>query len=322
MARKRRSDVIDESVVGAYFITTRTARRAFLTGYDPQTRRDTSHRKELIRLRIEVLASVFAVECCDHTVLDNHLHMILRNRPDVVAGWSDREVARRWLRLNHSELALRDEPKKEWVDALVADPRRLARARRALSSISEFMKQLKCAVAVMFNAEDGCSGCFWQGRFTCSRLENDAALLVCSLYINLNPIRAGIARGIEDAEYTSAHARIEDAKTRDKSRPKSGYLASVHVDGDSYDGVKTKRRASNKGYLHVKFVEYLELLDAIIRRERAERDGCEVLEYPSILKRIGIGVAEWGHAVRLTSRRFTRELEIMVAMYEEARRRK
>ena len=26
----------------------------------------------------------------------NHVHVILRNRPDVVAGWSDEEVARRW----------------------------------------------------------------------------------------------------------------------------------------------------------------------------------------------------------------------------------
>ena len=186
MARKRRRDVIDETVVGAYHITSRTARRAFLTGFDPRTRRDTSHRKELIRLRIELLASVFAIDVCDHTVLDNHLHLILRNRPDIVAGWSDQEVARRWLRLNHSTLSLRDEPKQEWVDALVKDKKKLAAAQRALSSTSEFMKQLKCAVA-------------------------------------------------------------------------------VREDGNGYDGVQSGRRASNKGYLGVKFTEYVELLDAIMR---------------------------------------------------------
>ena len=29
----------------------------------------------------------------------NHIHVILRNRPDIVAGWSDEEVARRWWKL-------------------------------------------------------------------------------------------------------------------------------------------------------------------------------------------------------------------------------
>ena len=322
MARRRRRDVIDESVVGVYHVWSRTVRRSFLTGLDPQTRRDMSHRKELLRLRIEVLASVFAIDVCDHTVLDNHLHLILRNRPDIVAGWSDDEVARGWRRLNHSSVSLREEPKQAWVDALVADKEKLAAARRALSSISEFMKQLKCAAAVVFNAEDGCTGSFWQSRFGCSRLVDDAALLVCSLYVNLNPIRAGIATAIEEAEYTSAYARLEDAQSRDKQRPNSGYLAAVHVDGDGYDGMQTKRRASNKGYLGVSSAEYVELLEAIARRERVERDGGELREYPSVLQRLGIGRAAWENAVRLTSRRFSRELQIMADMYEEARRRK
>ena len=29
----------------------------------------------------------------------NPIHVILRNRPDVVAGWSDEEVAKRWWQL-------------------------------------------------------------------------------------------------------------------------------------------------------------------------------------------------------------------------------
>ena len=29
----------------------------------------------------------------------NHIHVILRNRPDIVAGWSDEEVANRWWQL-------------------------------------------------------------------------------------------------------------------------------------------------------------------------------------------------------------------------------
>ncbi|WP_146391888.1 hypothetical protein [Allorhodopirellula solitaria] len=31
--------------------------------------------------------------------MSSHAHLVLRSRPDVVAAWSDDEVARRWLRL-------------------------------------------------------------------------------------------------------------------------------------------------------------------------------------------------------------------------------
>ena len=320
MARKRRRDVIDESTVGAYHVWTRTARRAFLLGEDQATRRDFNHRKELIRRRIEDLCSVYAVECCDHTVLDNHLHLILRNRPDIVATWSDEEVARRWLRLRASELDLH-EPKPEWVAELLRDPARVAAARKALSSISSFMKYLKQPLAVLFNIEDDATGCFWQSRFSCERLKNDAALLVCSLYVNLNPIAAGMADSPEEAEFTSTHARIQDAKSGDRRRPRSGYLTSVHVDGDGYDGVAAGRRASNKGYLGLSFAEHLELLDLVARREALERSGGESRAYPPVLERLGIDRTSWEHAVRLTSRRFARELAILRSMRDEARPR-
>jgi hypothetical protein len=45
------------------------------------------------------LAGLFGLEIAAFAVMSNHLHVILRIRPDVVALWSDQEVARRWLAL-------------------------------------------------------------------------------------------------------------------------------------------------------------------------------------------------------------------------------
>ncbi len=45
----------------------------------------------------EVLAALFGIEVGFHAELVNHIHLILRIRPDVVATWSDKEVVRRWL---------------------------------------------------------------------------------------------------------------------------------------------------------------------------------------------------------------------------------
>ena len=321
MARRRRRDVIDESVVGAYHVCSRTVRRAFLTGFDRQTGIDYSHRKVLLERRLEALVSVFGIECLDHTVLDNHFHAILRNRPDLVAGWSDEEVARRWLRLQRSELELNDEPTPEQIAQFLLDPANVAQARKRLSSISEFMAHWKEPLARAANREDGVSGFFWQGRFSATRLGNDAALLVCSLYVNMNPIRAGLAKTPEEAEHTSTYARLLDRQANDAERTRSGWLAPVHVDGDGYDGVSAQRRPSNKGYLGISFVEFLELLDALIRREQIEKSGGTSNDYPPVLDRLGVTAAQWEQTVRATSRRFPRELDIMVLMFAEARRR-
>ena len=321
MARRRRRDVIDESVVGAFHVWSRTVRRAFLTGVDPQTGLDYSYRKAQIERRLEALAGIFAIDVLDHAVLDNHFHAILRNRPDVVAQWSDEEVARRWLRLERAALELKEEPTAEQIAEFLQDAQRVARARQRLSSISEFMAHLKEPIARVANFLDRCTGAFWQGRFGARRVRNEAELLVLSLYVNLNPLRAGLATRPENSAHTSTYARLQDRAAGDAQHARSGWLAPVHVDGDGYDGVAARRRASNKGYLNVRFVEFLELLDAVARRERSEREGRPFDSYLPVLERLGVSAMEWEETVQVTSRRFARELAIMDLMAEEARRR-
>ena len=77
----------------------RCVRKAFLCGKDPLSGKSFEYRRMWIRQRLEFLASVFGIDCLTYTVLSNHLHLVLRSRPDVVAQWSDEKVARRWLRL-------------------------------------------------------------------------------------------------------------------------------------------------------------------------------------------------------------------------------
>ncbi len=110
----------------------------FLAGLNHSTGKDYSFRREWIRRRIESLASVFGIDVLTYAVMSNHLHVILRNRPDVVAAWSDEEVAIRWLRVFpgrrlEEHLA---EPTENDVKTLVNEPERLALVRQRLSDIS------------------------------------------------------------------------------------------------------------------------------------------------------------------------------------------
>ena len=161
MPTPRRRDVIDESKVGAYHCYTRCVRSSFLLGEDPQRGLDCEHRRVWIDKRLEALASVFGIDVLDHTVMDNHLHVILRNRPDVVAEWSDQEVVRRWFRLNISKLELGPPPEDRLVKAACETPKLIARLRKQLSSISWFFSYLKTPIARLANEHDGVWGHFW-----------------------------------------------------------------------------------------------------------------------------------------------------------------
>ncbi|MEM9645021.1 MAG: hypothetical protein AAF989_08500 [Planctomycetota bacterium] len=214
MPRPKRAEQFDSGEVCVVHVVQRCVRRAFLAGVDQATGKDYSFRKEWIRRRMEALASVFAVDVLAYAVMSNHMHQILRNRPDVCAQWSDDEVAIRWLRVFpgrrlDEHLA---EPTENDIRTLVRDKARLAEVRKRLSDISWFMRALAEPIARLANRQDECTGRFWEGRFKCQRIVDDAGLLACSMYVDLNPVRAAMAKSPESSPHTSAYDRIEAAK--------------------------------------------------------------------------------------------------------------
>ena len=143
--------------------------------------------------------------------MSNHLHVILRNRPDVVQTWSDEEVAIRWLRVFpgkriEEHLA---EPTDHDVQTLARNSERIAEIRGRLSDLSWFaMRSLAEPIARMANKQDNCTGRFWEGRFKAQRIVDEAGLLACAMYVDLNPVRAAMAESPDKAPHTSAFDRI------------------------------------------------------------------------------------------------------------------
>lgn len=217
MPRPKRSEIFTPNEVSILHVVQRCVRRAFLSGFDEATGNDYSYRKEWIRQRIEKLASVFGVDVLSYAILSNHLHVVLRNRPDVVETWSDRQVALRWLQIfpgKRIDEQLGD-PITSDVDLLANDGPRIKTIRQRLSDISWFMKALSEPIARQANRQDNCTGAFWQGRFRAQRIIDEAALLACCIYVDLNPIRAAMAESLDKSKYTSAFDRIEALKGKE-----------------------------------------------------------------------------------------------------------
>ncbi|WP_044256991.1 transposase, partial [Rhodopirellula sp. SWK7] len=194
MPRPSREEQFQTGEICIVHAVQRCVRRAFLAGVDAATGKDYSFRKEWIRRRMEALASVFGIDVLSYAIMSNHLHVILRNRPDVVARWSDAEVAIRWLRVfpgrrMEEHLA---EPTEHEVKVLAANAERIAEIRQRMSDISWFMRSLAEPISRLANKQDECTGRFWEGRFKAQRIVDEAGLLACSMYVDLNPVRAAM----------------------------------------------------------------------------------------------------------------------------------
>ena len=194
-----------------YHCVSRCVRRAFLCGSDSVTGFDFEHRRQWIVDRIKLLCSVFAVDLCAFSIMSSHYHIVIRINADEAKQWSDIEVAKRWMRifsgpvLMHQYLGNTDltDIELECVAELFAI------WRERLGDLSWFMRCINEPIARMANAEDHCTGRFWEGRFKSQALLDERALLACMAYVDLNPIRAAMARTPEQSDYTSIQERIE-----------------------------------------------------------------------------------------------------------------
>ena len=205
-----RNHVVREGEIATYHTWSRCVQRAYLCGFDPLTGINFDYRREWIEELLKYLASVFAVDVGNYHILSNHEHAILRTRPDIAAGWSDEEVAWRWKSAwpQFNGKIWIAQPTDEAIRELLILPQRIAAARRNLASLSWFMARWKEPIARLANAETNRRGHFYEQRFGCRELEGDGAVLTCSIYLDLNQLKAGMADSLAASDYSAIQLRI------------------------------------------------------------------------------------------------------------------
>jgi REP element-mobilizing transposase RayT len=216
---------------GFFHCISRCVRRAWLCGDDPLTGRNFDHRRAWIEQRLIDLAESFSVGLFAWAVMNNHTHVVLRIDPTRPQAWTDEEVAYRWARL--TRLLTPDPPVQVQarMRRILQHPERLEELRQRLGSLSWFMRFLNECIARQANAEDDCTGRFWEGRFKCQALLDESAVLACMTYVDLNPIRAGMADDLDGSDFTTIQRRRREIATQpDAARAPLQPVVGEHSD--------------------------------------------------------------------------------------------
>ena len=254
-----------------YHCVSRCVRRAFLCGKDKFSGKSFEHRRDWIEQRILSLAEIFSIDVCAYAVMSNHYHLVVRLDPKRAVAWSDDEVVHRWSQVFQIPLAAATSiadhenlhARKVWIN----------RWRTRLSSLSWFMRCINEPLARRSNREDQCTGRFWEGRFKLQALLDEAALIQCMAYVDLNPVRSGLAETPQTSLHTSVHARIQGRDQALQVFAQNKQLATV--------------------CLPIAWADYLQLVDWTGRQWQPGKFERIDPTHPPILDRLGSDANQW-----------------------------
>ena len=278
-ARKSQISLFDTPY---YHCISRCVRRAFLCG--EENGKSFEHRRQWVEDRIHVLSEVFTIGVCAYAVMSNHTHLVLHINKDKALTLSTEEVLWRWHSLYKGTLLTRQylslSSREKLSEAQIKTIECTAEVwRKRLYDISWFMRALNEYIARAANKEDDCTGHFWEGRFKSQALLDESALAACMAYVDLNPVRANMAKTPESSNHTSIQYRIRAAKAG-----------------------KTPKRLlpfSNAPRKHMLFslpftlVEYLQLINVTSRNIFLAKQGKVDSSKLSILERLNIDSEKW-----------------------------
>ena len=337
MCRLSRYELFKSDEMAIVHVMNRTVRRCFLMGQDSITGKNYDYRKDWIEQRMEHLAKYFGIDVLSYSILSNHFHLVLRQRPDIVKTWSDNEIAQRWLMLcpkKKNKDGSPKDPTEPQLNAIRNNPAKLQEIRSRLSDISWWMRLMCQNIAQRINRDDDEKGKVWQNRYQAVRLLDEASLLACAAYVDLNPIRAAMAETLEQSDFTSIQRRIQALKESleaeclgslakdavaligqsalpstlpiqtafQPSKARDRAIAPVHLD-ELRDALQvmpsTGYRCSDRGFLNLSQVDYIELLDWTARLVVPGKHGSTPVDAPAVFERLNLGlsVAAWTELV-------------------------
>ena len=145
----------------------------------------------------EHFSSIYFCEVAAFSVMGSHYHFVIKfeaQRP--VEKDELRARARLMYPSKTSQQRIDEWTEVEWDHF-----------RQRLFDVSELMRNIQSGYARWYNRHNQRRGRFWADRFKSVYLENEAAVLDCMLYVELNPLRAGLVDRPEEWRGSSIFLR-------------------------------------------------------------------------------------------------------------------
>ncbi len=173
-----------------YHVMSRTA----LDGYPF----DDACKDRLLAL-IKQFSELYFCEILGFALMGNHFHVLIRMMP--ANAIHDSHVIARFH--------------ERYGEDAYFHSSQLDTLRRKWTSLSEFMREVKQSFSRYYNKRFERRGTLWGERFKSVLVEDGQTLINCLAYIDLNPVRAGLARRPEDYRWCSLGYHLQ-TKNRDQ----------------------------------------------------------------------------------------------------------
>ncbi|MEW6996311.1 transposase [Colwelliaceae bacterium BS250] len=282
---KPRNQQICLSETPYYHCVSRCVRQAFLCGADVHSKKSYKHRRALVEQRLLMLTATFAIDVCAYAIMSNHSHVVVKINKAKAQHWNLKQVLNRWHKLHYGTYLTRRYCKDEQLNTLEekAVIEFAEKCRNRLYSLSWFMRELNEFVARRANEEDGCTGRFWEGKFKSQPLLDMPALISCMVYVDLNPVRACMAKSLSDSDHTSIQQRLISSL---KSKQPVELLPFA-------DNVANERSNNSSQVISFKLKDYLTLVEQTGRSIRNDKAGFINSEQISCLSTLNIAENNW-----------------------------
>ncbi len=172
----------DETAV--YHVISRTALDGFPLG---------DVEKDFMLDLIRRYSALYLVEILGLCVMGNHFHLLVKMLPEY--KFTDQDLKKRYMGFYGDD--------REFTDGLIPS------LRVKLSSLSEFVREIKVCFARYYNKRHNRRGYFWGDRFKSVIVDKGETLINCLAYIDLNPLRAGIVSRPEDYRWNSLGFHVQ-----------------------------------------------------------------------------------------------------------------
>jgi putative transposase len=148
---------------------------------------------------IKRFSGLYFTEILGFCLMGNHFHLLVKMLPE--SDFNNEDVKKRFKDFYGEDYTFPED--------------QLPYFKTKLSSLSEFMRDIKVNFTRFYNRRHNRRGYFWGDRFKSVIVDRGETLVNCLAYIDLNPLRAGIVKKPEEYRWSSIGYHMQ-TKNKDK----------------------------------------------------------------------------------------------------------